>query len=110
MHHKKGLLVFRLLNILPIGAVEWWQVLLGGHEFPPLYQYYPPRPYEYGPKSLEKIVRHPNGGRLTYDIALLKMDSRVNLTPRIFPACFPGYEIQVVEFSNRGYKIRKVSV
>merc|ERR1711894_920 len=90
MHHKKGLLVFRLLNILPIGAVEWWQVLLGGHEFPPFYQYYPPRPYEYGPKSLEKIVRHPNGGRLTYDIALLKMDSRVNLTPRIFPACFPG--------------------
>ena len=84
------------------------QVLLGGHHFPPFYQHYPPRPYEYGPKSLEKIVRHPNGGRLTYDIALLKMDSRVNLTPRIFPACFPGYEIQVVEFSNRGYKIRKI--
>ena len=77
---------------------------MGGHDFPPFYQQIiggSPRPYVYGPKSLEKIVRHPNGGRLAYDIALLKMDSRVNLGPRIFPACFPGYENK---FSNGGSK------
>ena len=98
-------------NSNPIWRNGSMQVVLGGYVFPPNYQTGNEVTEVFGLEKVvgvKKIVRHPYGGLLAYDIALLKMDSRVNLTPRIFPACFPGYEIQVVEFSNRGYKIRKI--
>jgi hypothetical protein len=69
-----------------------YQILLGGHINPPEYQ-------QNGTKNpntdekikyLARIVRHPIGGLLTYDIALLKMDTRVTFGPKIFPACVPG--------------------
>ena len=102
-------LVSRLLNILPLGTIEKWQIYLGGHEFPPFYQRRNPSiPNADPPFRIEEIFNHPNGYQLTYDIALLKLETRAILSWHIFPACFPGYEIQVLEFSNRGYKIRKI--
>ena len=68
------------------------QIVLGGYIFPPDYQQNRPNNpnTDEKVKYLEKIVRHPIGGLLAYDIALLKMNTRVTYGPKVFPACVPG--------------------
>ena len=76
--------------IWPGGSIT---VVLGGYVYPPAYQQGREVLENYGlekVKSVEKIVRHPNGGFVAYDIALLKMRSRVTYRQNIFPACVPG--------------------
>ena len=80
---------------------SWVQVVLGGHVYPPAYQQsgeVTTTGFEYV-RSLEKIVLHPNGGLLAYDIALLKMSSRITFSQKIFPACVPGpdYKFQITK-------------
>ena len=69
-----------------------YQIVLGGYIFPPDYQQNRPNNpnTDEKVKYLEKIVRHPIGGLLAYDIALLKMNTRVTYGPKVFPACVPG--------------------
>ena len=69
-----------------------YQILLGGHISPPEYQQNWPNNPNTAEKIryLQRIVRHPMGGSLAYDIALLKMYRRVTFGPKIFPACVPG--------------------
>ena len=75
------------------GRYSWnYQIVLGGYINPPDYQRNMPHNPNIDEKvvSLQKIVRHPNGGLLAYDIALLKMSTRVTFGPKVFPACVPG--------------------
>ena len=91
---------------LPLTAS--FQIVLGGYVFPPVYQQI--RPLIIWPtdmtgttheivKGLVNIVKPPNGGFLAYDIALIEMDSRVTLSPKVFPACIPGpdYKFQILK-------------
>ena len=78
-----------------------YQIVLGGYISPPDYQQNrPPNPFtDEKVKLVDRIFRHPIGGFLAYDIALLKMSSRVTYGPKIFPACVPGpdYKFQTLK-------------
>ena len=79
-------------------------VLLGGYVFPPSYQTRNEVPENYGLEKVvgvEKIVRHPHGGFLAYDIALLKMDSRITFSRNVFPACVPGPDYKLDDWIYR---------
>ena len=78
-------------------CVDWWkyrtyEIVLGGYKDPPDYQNISIPISDEIVKRLESpgIFRPPGAGSIVYDIALLKMSSRVNFSPLVFPACVPG--------------------
>ena len=89
-------------NSNPIWVQGWVQVVLGGHVFPPAYQ-------QGGEVTtglekvinVERIVRHPKGGLLAYDIALLKMNSRITYSQKVFPACVPGPDYKLDHWTHK---------
>ena len=79
-------------------------VVLGGYVFPPNYQTGNEVTEVFGLEKVvgvEKIVRHPYGGLLAYDIALLKMDSKITFRRNIFPACVPGPDYNLDDYIHK---------
>ena len=79
-------------------------VVLGGYVFPPNYQSSNEVTEVFGLEKVvgvEKIVRHPYGGLLAYDIALLKMDSKITFRRNIFPACVPGPDYNLDDYIHK---------
>ena len=88
-------------NSNPIWRNGSMQVVLGGYVFPPNYQTGNEVTENYGLEKVvgvKKIVRHPYGGLLAYDIALLKMDSRITFSRNVFPACVPGPDYKLDDY------------
>ena len=88
-------------TIWPGGEIT---VVLGGYVFPPNYQSSNEVTEVFGLEKVvgvEKIVRHPYGGLLAYDIALLKMDSKITFRRNIFPACVPGPDYNLDDYIHK---------
>ena len=69
------------------------QIVLGGYDFPPLYQSRPNT--NESVLGVDRIVYHPETGLIFYDIALLKLNESVPFGPKIFPACVPGPDYKI---------------